>query len=82
MSSTFVYIPSESHTPEGQEKQYKKYFVHNLGILLSQTREQIEKCELDDDEVVSIYYKGGHVKKVNVNMDSYAAVVKDISEVM
>lgn len=57
----------------------RKLFVHNLGILLSQTREGIISAELDDDEVVEITYKCGHKEYRNVNMDSYMAIIRDVT---
>lgn len=58
----------------------RKQFVMNLGELLSQTREGIGSCELDDNEIVSIYFKCGAVRKVNVHLDSYAAIIKDVTK--
>lgn len=58
----------------------RKLFVHNLGELLAQTREQVISCELDDHEIVTITYKGGGIHKVNVNMDSYTAIVIDVAK--
>lgn len=58
----------------------RKLFVRNLGKLLSQTRNDVESCELDDNEIVTIHFKGGYTKKVNVNMDSYSAIVRDVSK--
>lgn len=55
----------------------RKLFVHNLGELLSQTREGIIGCELDDDDIVTIYFIGG-TTKVNVKLDSYFAIIKDV----
>ena len=59
-------------------KEDRKLFVHNLGLLLSQTREGIKSCELDDDEIVTVNYRSGYKLKVNVNMDSYMAIVRDV----
>lgn len=58
----------------------RKLFVHNLGELLSQTREGVISCELDDNEIVTITYKGGGTHKVNVYMDSYTAIVIDVAK--
>ena len=58
----------------------RKLFVHNLGELLSQTREGVISCELDDNEIVTITYKGGGTHKVNVNMDSYTAIIRDVAK--
>ena len=58
----------------------RKLFVHNLGELLAQTREQVISCELDDHEIVTITYKGGGTHMVNVNMDSYTAIFIDVAK--
>ena len=54
-------------------------FVHNLGVLLSQTREDVVKCELiDKGDTVVITFKGGGTRTVNVHADSYAAIIRDV----
>ena len=58
----------------------RKRFVHNLGELLSQTREGIVGAELDDDEIVTVTYKCGHTVRINVNMDSYLAIIRDVTK--
>ena len=58
----------------------RKLFVHNLGVLLAQTREQVISAELNDDEEVVVTYKGGRTKAINVNMNSYMAIVRDVSK--
>ena len=58
----------------------RKLFVHNLGELLSQTREGIVGAEPDDDEIVTVTYKGGHTVQINVNMDSYLAIIRDVTK--
>ena len=63
----------------------RKLFVKNLGILLSQTRERILSCELDDHEIVHVSFKTRdgqppHIIDVNVNMDSYCAIIKDVMD--
>lgn len=58
----------------------RKQFVHNLGELLSQTRERIVGAELDDDEIVTVTYTNGHTVAINVNMDSYLAIVRDVTK--
>lgn len=63
-----------------EDREDRKLFVENLGWLLSQTREGVERCELDDKDIVTIYYKGGGVHKVNVHLDSYAAIVYDVAK--
>ena len=56
----------------------RKQFVENLGELLSQTREGIESCELNEDEIILIHFRCGAVRMVNVRLDSYAAIIKDV----
>lgn len=56
----------------------RKLFVQNLGELLSQTREGIIAARLDNDEFVTIIFKNGDPIRVNVNMDSYFAIIKDV----
>lgn len=56
----------------------RKLFVSNLGDLLSQTRERIVSAHLDDNEIVHVVGNGGQELKVNVNMDSYFAIIKDV----
>ena len=58
----------------------RKQFVHNLGELLSQTREGIVGAELDDDEIVTVTYKDGYKFQINVNMDSYLAIIRDVTK--
>ncbi len=58
----------------------RKLFVHNLGVLLSQTRERIVGCELDNNEIVTVMFKNGYTKEINVNMDSYFAIIRDVTK--
>lgn len=58
----------------------RKLFVHNLGEVLKQTRNGIISVELDDNEIVTITYKGGGTHTVNVNMDSYSAIIRDVAK--
>ena len=47
--------------------------------LLSQTREDVVKCELvDRGDTVVITFKGGGTRTVNVHADSYAAIIRDV----
>lgn len=61
-------------------KADRKLFVRNLGELLSQTREDVILAELDDEEIVTITYKGGNTLKVNVRADSYLAIIRDVTK--
>lgn len=57
----------------------RKLFVQNLGELLSQTRQGILSCSLSDDgNTVTVMSKGGSTLEVNVHMDSYFAIIKDV----
>lgn len=68
---------------------YDKYwedrctFVENLGMLLAQTDDDVKSCELirgdNDEEYVLISYIGGGTRKVNVRMDSYAGIIRDVA---
>lgn len=58
----------------------RKQFVVNLGTLLHQTREGILGAYLDDDEIVHVIYSGGHEELINVNMDSYLAIIRDVTK--
>lgn len=61
----------------------REIFVHNLGELLSQTRDGVVSCELIDaekpSEHVLVTYKGGGTRKIGTYMDSYAAIVRDVA---
>ena len=61
----------------------REIFVHNLGELLSQTRDGVVSCELIDaekpSEHVLVTYKGGGTRRINTHMDSYAAIVRDVA---
>ncbi len=56
----------------------RKQFVSNLGVLLSQTRRNISGAELNDNDIVTITYKNGHTRTVNVEADSYSAIISDV----
>ena len=58
----------------------RKLFVENLGELLSQTNQQVVSAELDDHEIVTVHFEGGDIR-VNVNMDSYLGIIKDVLKV-
>lgn len=61
----------------------REIFVHNLGELLSQTRDGVVSCELVDAEKptehVVVTYRNGYTKKIGTHMDSYAAIVRDVA---
>lgn len=58
----------------------RKQFVTNLGVLLTQTREGIQGAYLDDDEIVHVVYQNNHEELINVNMDSYLAIIRDVTK--
>lgn len=57
----------------------KVTFVRNIGWLLSQTREKVERCYLDEDDQVHIEFRGGHEQVINVRCDSYLAIIRDVA---
>ena len=61
----------------------REIFVHNLGELLSQTRDGVVSCELVDAEKptehVVVTYRNGYTKKIWTHMDSYAAIIRDVA---
>ena len=61
----------------------REIFVHNLGELLSQTRDGVVSCELidaeKDTEYVLVTYRNGYTKKIGTYMDSYAAIIRDVA---
>ena len=63
----------------------REFFVENLGILLSQTREYVCKCELIDAEKatehVNVIFKNGVTRRIETSGDSYAAIIKDVMTV-
>ena len=62
----------------------KCLFIKNLGWLLSQTREGVKGCRLihnaTDDELVEITYNHGGKRLVNISLDSYVAIIKDVTK--
>ena len=70
-------------TEEGAIRD-REIFVHNLGWLLSQTRDGVMRCELIDAEKptehVVVTYRSGYKKKICTHMDSYAAIIRDVAK--
>lgn len=58
----------------------RRSFVQNLRCLLAQTREGIASADLDRSDIVTIFYTSGHQRKINVAMDSYLAIIKDVTK--
>ena len=61
----------------------REIFVHNLGWLLSQTRDGVVSCELVDAEKptehVLVTYRNEYTKKIGTYIDSYAAIIRDVA---
>lgn len=58
----------------------KELFVEEVGKLLSLTREGIEKIYLRDYDTAVIVFREGIERDVNIHLDSYLAIIKDIIE--
>ena len=58
----------------------RQLFVANLGTMLSQTREGIVGAYLDDDEIVHVVFRNDYEKLVNVRLDSYMAIIRDVTK--
>ena len=59
----------------------RRHFVDNVGRLAAQTRAGVVKIEHivnENEEVAKIKYKNGAARYVNINADSYTAIVRDI----
>lgn len=73
----------ENYVPEEEAIAIRRQFVRNLGWLLSQTRDGVLSCELEVPakgvEHVVIKYINGGEKRVNVSLDSYAAIIRDVA---
>lgn len=73
----------ETYVSEEEALAIRKQFVRNLGWLLSQTRDGVLSCELEVPakgvEYVVIKYLNGSEKRVNVSLDSYAAIIRDVA---
>lgn len=73
----------ETYVSDVKALAIRKRFVQNLGWLLSQTRDGVLCCELEVPakgvEYVVIKYLNGSEKRVNVSLDSYAAIIRDVA---
>lgn len=67
---------------EEENQHDKEIFVSNLGWLLSQTRERVERCYLDKEDQVHVVFRGGSERKVNVKHNSYAAIIRDVTKAL
>lgn len=55
----------------------KEQFVRNIGWLFSQTRLGVVSAELKGD-VITMTFDSGYALHVNVESDSYFAMIKDV----
>ncbi len=60
----------------------RKQFVENLGWLLTQTREGVETAYLDDKDTVHVVFCKGRELLVNVQWDSYMAIIRDVAKAL
>ena len=60
----------------------RKQFVENLGWLMAQTREGILAAYLDDREIVHIVRRRGKELLVNVEANSYMAIIRDVANAL
>lgn len=56
----------------------RQHFAINIGILLHQTRKNIKSIYLTKDDVAHVVYDNDTEKTINVEGDSYQAMVLDI----
>lgn len=63
-----------------EDFEARRRFVDNLGALLSQTRSEVLSATLDEHDIVTVTFSGGHAKRVNVTADSYTAIIRDVLE--
>ena len=79
-----MYMADESHPALATDPYLhdvdKALFVRNLGALLAQTRKGVVGCEYHNDqkEMVAVEFNNGYTKTINVTMDSYLAVIRDV----
>lgn len=64
------------------EEYTKKDLVRGLGSIISNFPDGetagVVKMEMDEDELVTVTFKGGGIKYANVAMDSFTATLRDI----
>lgn len=66
------------HYTEDTELANKEIFVVSLGTLLSLTRCGVKSCQLIDKDTLQIVFEDGWTKKVNIEGDSFLAIIKDV----
>lgn len=79
----FFMMISENHNLFNDDYSERRDFVHNVGVLASQTRACVEKItyfhqDQSDLEIATIHYKNGYTKEVNISCNSWTAIVRDI----
>lgn len=68
--------------PDRMAYRDRQLFVANLGTMLSQTRKGIVGAFLDETEIVHVVYRNGYERLVNVRLDSYMAIIRDVTKEM
>ena len=83
--NVFYLMVSENISFELEDKTViyadRRDFVHNVGVLASQTREGVKRVyleKLDNEEYAVIEFQDGYQRKVNIYADSYAEIVRDV----
>lgn len=67
--------------PEEAQERDKARFVSNLAALLRQTREGVADLALSENgDAVTILFRGGGTRQVNIRHDSYLAIVRDVAK--
>lgn len=77
----FYMMISENNSLFSDDYRERGDFVHNVGVLASQTRENVEKItyyHCADTEIATIHYTNGATRDVNISCNSWSAIVRDI----
>ena len=69
---------AEHEMNDFQRREDRELFVQNLGELLRQTREKIDRAWLDDRDIVHVVYENGSQRLANVQWDSYMGIIRDV----
>ncbi len=80
---TRVYIPANESARMNMTKEEahkdKALFIKNFADLLAQTREEVFDLTLSEDgNTCTILYESGWTRDVNIHMDSYTALMRDV----
>ena len=79
-ASEYMTLKMQGRDEEAKEAHDKDRaaFVINLGLLLTQTDNDVTGCDwLPEEDAVVVHFTGGD-KTVNVAMDSYAGIIRDV----